>query len=168
MRALAWTMRDALLRVSEAAALEWRDLDLFTEREDGSARVYVARSKTDQWGMGDVLYLSRGARQALVEYGDEAADYGLVAAEKRVWPFSSGRLRGLIRGLADDAGLAGVSSHSFRVGLAHDLAAAGASLIQLQQAGRWRSPAMPARYARSETAGRSAVARYYAEDPPTP
>ena len=40
-----------------------------------------------------------------------------------------------------------VSGHSLRVGAAQSLAAAGAGLVQMQQAGRWQSPAMPAHYA---------------------
>jgi hypothetical protein len=40
-----------------------------------------------------------------------------------------------------------VSGHSLRVGAAQDLTAAGFGLPAIQQAGRWKSPAMPARYA---------------------
>ena len=39
------------------------------------------------------------------------------------------------------------------------LARAGASLVELQQAGRWKSPEMPARYTRGESARRGPVAR---------
>ena len=50
--------------------------------------------------------------------------------------------------------------------MARDLAAAGAELPELMQAGRWASSQMPARYTRRESAGRSAVARYYGETGP--
>ncbi len=49
--------------------------------------------------------------------------------------------------------------HSLRVGAAQSLAAAGAGLVEMQTAGRWESPAMPARYARGQLAARGAVAR---------
>ena len=62
--ALASTMRDGLLRRSEAAALTWGDVEL---RSDGTGRVLIARSKTDQEGEGAVQYrathrLDPGAR----------------------------------------------------------------------------------------------------------
>ena len=39
------------------------------------------------------------------------------------------------------------------------LAVAGAGLVELQQAGRWDNPSMPAHYARGQIAARGAVAR---------
>ena len=61
---------------------------------------------------------------------------------------------------AADAGIEGrVSGHSLRIGAAQSLAAAGAGLVELQQAGRWDSPAMPGHYARGQLAARGAVAR---------
>ena len=36
--------------------------------------------------------------------------------------------------------------HSMRVGMAQDLSAAGGELPELMTAGRWESPAMPAKY----------------------
>ena len=39
------------------------------------------------------------------------------------------------------------------------LAAGGASLVEMQTAGRWQSPAMPGHYARGQLAARGAVAR---------
>jgi len=47
--------------------------------------------------------------------------------------------------------------------MAQDLTADGASLPELQQAGRWSSPAMPARYAEHQAAKRGAVARFHAK-----
>jgi hypothetical protein len=45
--------------------------------------------------------------------------------------------------------------------MAQDLVAAGDELPAVMQAGRWRTPAMPARYAERLLAARGAVARYY-------
>ena len=58
-----------------------------------------------------------------------------------------------------------VSGHSLRVGSAQSLAAAGAGLVELQEAGDWQAPTMPAHYARHQLAARGAVAklRYQAD-----
>ena len=42
-----------------------------------------------------------------------------------------------------------------------DLVARGADLPAVMQAGRWKTPAMPARYAERLLAGRGAVARFH-------
>ena len=46
------------------------------------------------------------------------------------------------------------SGHSLRVGSTQSLASQGASLVEMQNAGRWQSPAMPGHYARGEFAAR--------------
>ena len=77
----------------------------------------------------------------------------------------SGRLgvrsiRSIIVRRAAAAGVAGrVSGHSLRVGSAQSLAAAGAGLVELQEAGDWQAPTMPAHYARHQLAARGAVAK---------
>ena len=48
-------MRDAMLRVSEAAVLTWKDLE--TEA-DGTGRLLIRRSKTDAEGEGAVVFVS--------------------------------------------------------------------------------------------------------------
>ena len=53
-----------------------------------------------------------------------------------------------------------VSGHSLRVGSAVSLAKAGASVVEMQGAGRWKSPQMPAHYARVQEAEQGAVARF--------
>ena len=52
--ALVSVMRDALLRRSEASVLVWDDIEAMA---DGSGRVTVRRSKTDQTAEGRVLFL---------------------------------------------------------------------------------------------------------------
>lgn len=54
-----------------------------------------------------------------------------------------------------------VSGHSCRVGMAQDLVADGADLAGVMQAGRWKSPTMPARYTARLEAKRGAVARLH-------
>ena len=53
-----------------------------------------------------------------------------------------------------------VSGHSLRRGSAASLVAAGASLVDVQEAGRWIDPRMPQHYAAGVEAGRGAVARF--------
>jgi hypothetical protein len=45
--------------------------------------------------------------------------------------------------------------------MAQDLVEKGAELPAIMQAGRWKSPTMPARYAENAEAGRGAVAQFY-------
>ena len=52
-----------------------------------------------------------------------------------------------------------IGGHSLRVGSARELAADGASLVELQQAGGWRSPTTPAVYVRRESATRGPAIR---------
>ena len=47
--AIVGLMRDALLRVSEASALRWSDIE---EEDDGTGRLLIRRSKTDAEGEG--------------------------------------------------------------------------------------------------------------------
>jgi integrase len=57
-----------------------------------------------------------------------------------------------------DAAAAGnISGHSTRIGAAQDLTTAGAALPEIMAAGGWRSPGMPARYARKLDARRGAM-----------
>ena len=53
--ALISLMRDAMLRVSEAAALTWSDV---ATEADGTGRLLIRRSKTDAEGEGAVAFLS--------------------------------------------------------------------------------------------------------------
>ena len=152
--ALASVMRDAMLRRSEAAALEWADVEL---RPDGSGRLRVRRSKTDQEGEGAVQYLGKGTAAAVREIRPGNPD-----PDAHVFGLRSGRsVARRLAAMARAAGLEGAfSGHSARIGMARDLVAAVAAV---QVAGRWKSPRMPAHYARGELAARGAVARFYGE-----
>ena len=76
------------------------------------------------------------------------------ATDRPIFGLRPTRSRERIKQAAQAAGLGGgFSGHSPRVGMARDLARAGIELPRLMNAGRWRSPAMPAHYTRNETAG---------------
>ena len=152
--ALVAVMRDGLLRRSEAAALTWGELKMAA---DGSGRLTVRNSKTDQTGEGSVLYLSPATMDALSQIRPAAP-----GPEHSVFGLSPRQINRRIAAAARAAGAQGdFAGHSPRVGMAIDLAASGCELPALMTAGRWESPTMPARYTRAEAAGRGAVARYY-------
>ena len=154
--ALLQVMRDGLLRRSEAAALRWGGLEV---HEDGSGRLHVVRSKTDQAGEGLVLYLGPAAMEALLAIRPQEA---VIDPGASVFRLSAGQISRRIKAATKMAGLGdGFSAHSPRVGMAQDLSAAGAELPELMTAGRWESPTMPAKYTQAQAAGRGAVARYY-------
>ena len=153
--ALCSVMRDALLRREEAAALTWDDI---AWQEDGSGRLAVRRSKTDQEATGALLYLGTRAMLDLAAIRPPNGTQG-----SRVFALSGGQISRRIAAAARDAGLGeGFSGHSPRIGMAQDLSATGATLPELMQAGRWMSSSMPALYTRSQAAGRGAVAKYHA------
>ena len=61
--ALLATLRDGLLRRSEATTLTWSDIEF---RDDGAALITLRRSKTDQEAEGVVLYVGQEAARALL------------------------------------------------------------------------------------------------------
>lgn len=165
-RALVLVSRDLLARRGELVALRLEDL---ARGADGSATVLIRRSKTDQEGAGAVAWLSPRALRAVDAWLAAAG----VAEGLLFRSLKSGRAGGplpardvarRLKVLAARAGLDArrVSGHSARVGMAQDLVAAGAELPAVMQAGRWATPAMPARYAERLLAGRGAVAGYHA------
>ncbi len=152
--AMASLMRDGMLRRSEASDLTWGDL---IEQEDGTGRLTVARSKTDQEGEGAVLFVSAPTMEALGAIKPSDADDAVP-----LFGLSAEQIGRRISSAATAAGLGGgFTGHSARVGMAQDLARSGTELPALMTAGRWQSPTMPARYTRAEQAGRGAIARYY-------
>jgi len=150
--AMIRTMRDGLLRISEAAALTWGDI---ARDNAGGGTLFIARSKTDQSGEGAYQYLARPTLQALDRLVPGPAG-------ERVFGISARQIARRIKKLAVLAGLGdGFSGHSPRVGMAVDLAAAGEGIPALSQAGRWTSSAMPIHYTRQAVAQHGAVARFY-------
>ena len=145
--ALASVLSDAGLRISEAAALRWRDV---TDAEDGAGLVYIERSKTDQTGEGAYVVVTPDTLTALkqLHYDTEA-----WADDDLVFGLSMSQISRRVDSMARAAGLGeGYSGHSGRVGLALRMTRRGAPLQAVQTHGRWKSPSMPARYTRSEKA----------------
>ena len=162
--ALIAVMSDGLLRVSEAAAVRVADVN---PARDRAGTLLVAQSKTDPEAAGTILHL-RAVTLRRVSAWKQAAGIDSGPLFRRIR--KGGRveataltvqsIRAIIQRWAKAAGVSGrVSGHSLRVGAAQSLVSAGATLPELQQAGRWLSPTMPAHYARGQLAGRGAVAR---------
>ena len=150
--ALCRIMRDGMLRRTEVTEIRWDDI---TEGAAGAGELLIRRSKTDQTGRGYVVFLSAPTMTALERI--RPAD-----ATGRVFPYHPLTIARRIQAAARKAKLPGrFRGHSPRVGMAQDLAAAGASVVELQQVGRWKLPRMPAYYARYQSAQRGAVAKFY-------
>ena len=152
-------MSDCLLRISEVVAVNIGD---FKERT-----LTVRASKTDQEGVGESLYVCEATRNVLKQYQERADIIGgaLFRHIRRGDHIQSNRLnphsaRRIIQKRAHAAGVEGfISGHSLRVGSAVSLAQAGATVVDMQVAGRWKSSQMPAHYAKAELAERGAIAR---------
>lgn len=153
-------MSDCLLRISEVAAVNIGDLKETT--------LTLRASKTDQEGEGEALYVCDATRNVLTQYRQRAGitrgalfrhiRRGDHIQSNRLTPHSARRI---IKKRAADAGVEGfISGHSLRVGSAVSLAQAGATVVDMQVAGRWKSSQMPAHYAKAELAERGAIARF--------
>ena len=150
--ALCRVMRDGMLRRTEATEVRWQDI---TDGAGGSGELLIRHSKTDQTGRGYVVFLSQPTMAALARIRP-------ARAAGPVFPFHPLTIARRIQAAARKAKLPGrFRGHSPRVGMAQDLAAAGASVVELQQVGRWKLPRMPAYYARFQSAQRGAVAKFY-------
>ena len=157
--AMIQLMSDCLLRVSEVVAVNCSHLR--------RSALYIPRSKTDQMGEGKSLYVTQETRRAIKKYRERAGiergalfrriRRGGVVTNERL---TAGSARRRIKHWAEIAGFQGVSGHSMRVGSAVSLAQKQASVVEMQQAGRWKDPKMPAHYAQAEIAEQGAIAKY--------
>ena len=161
--ALIGVVSDALLRVCEASALDAGDVSF---QSGGSAHVTIRRSKTDQHGNGAVRHVAPPAAERLRKWmaaaGIESGPLFRPVPGRRIGEtrLGSDAVRAVVKRRAAQAGKSGrVSGHSLRIGATHSLVEGGASLVEVQVAGRWKSPTMPAYYVRNQEASRGAVAR---------
>ena len=166
--AILRVMSDALLRISEVTELRIDDL------EDSTLRIRF--SKTDQEGQGEHLYLCEDTRGIVGKWLErsgltEGSLFRRMTARGdnlyrdkgtgEPYALTHDGVRRIIKSCAARVGLTEkVSGHSARIGSAVSLAQAGASLVDIQTAGRWKDPGMPAHYARAQFAERGAIARF--------
>ena len=153
---------DLMARASELVAMRWDQIQ-FGADDIGGANYIIERAKTDQEGEGATTYLTpetvallRAWRphscsenpyvfHALPRYAGQPID-----TTKPLNVREAGRIFDRLA-IATGIGKA-LSGHSARVGGAQDMTRAGESLPKIMQAGRWKSPRMPARYAEKELA----------------
>ena len=145
--ALALTLRDGGLRVSEAAVLTWGDVERWP---DESGRLTIVRSKTDQEGEGAVVAITPACLRTLDAIRPESPN-----DDDRVFLLSTRQMTTRIKAACKAAGFEGdiFSGHSGRIGLARMMSGAGAPTETTMRQGRWKSSGMVSRYTRKETAG---------------
>ena len=153
-------MFDGMLRAGEAEEARWRDV---SRCPDGSGRLYVPFSKTDQFGEGEYVYLSRRSVKALDDLKEVRRKLSVVKpGDDRIFQVGPREMLFLVREACGAAGLQGrFGTHSFRIGMAQELAAAGFGMVLIMRAGRWQSPEMPAYYIRELDVDRGAVAELH-------
>ena len=158
--ALFSVMFDGMLRAEEAEEARRGDL---SRRPDGSGRLYVPSSKTDQFGKGEYVYLSRRSMVALDNLAEVRRKHVVVKPkDDRIFQIGTGAMRTMVREACQAAGLEGrFGTHSFRIGMAQELVLAGFGLVLIRRAGRWESPSMPAYYIRGLDVDRMAVAELH-------
>ena len=170
--AVVTLLREGLLRRGECAALRVRD---FSRETDGSGRLRITRSKTDQSGAGSTLFLGKEATDRVVKWLDAApadSDAPLFRWIRRGGHIQSSGLSGasihkIVRERGEAAGIEGLGGHAGRVGMAQSLVSSGASIAEIAIAGRWKSIDMVVHYASCQEANRSAVAKFrQAQDSP--
>lgn len=143
--ALCSLLSDAGLRRSEAAALVWNDLEISA---DGSGRIRIVRSNSDQEGAGEVVAVTRATVRALDAIRDGAG------ADDSVFGMSESTVARRVKAAAAAAGLGDrFSGHSGRVGLAQRMTAAGASTQAVMVQGRWKNAGTVARYTKVNSTG---------------
>ena len=180
-RALICVAYDTMARRSELVALDVEDFRLLT---DGTGRVLIRRSKTDQVGEGNAAYLSRTTVRCLKLWLDaveitEGAVFRRIIGRGTAEDLPNGRGR-IAERLSVDAiaqafkrvakwikmpadEVAQVSGHSIRVGATQDLLALNIDLASVMQAGRWKTNRMPMRYGEHVLAARGGMARAASE-----
>ena len=153
-------MSDCLLRISEAVAVDVEDVH--------AEGLQVYGKRTSDEDQGEILYICESTRRLIERYRTRAgiasgALFRRIRFQNHVTEERLGvkGARGAIQRRAAEAGIAGcISGHSLRIGSAVSLAEAGASVKEVQRAGRWQEPTMPARYVREAPEEGSPVERY--------
>ena len=153
-------MSDCLLRISEVVAVDVEDV--------GEEGLRMHSREREQQERGVTLYICDSTRRLIKRYRtrtgvDSGALFRRIRFQNHVTEDRLGvkGAREAIQRWASEAGVEGlISGHSLRMGSAISLAEAGASVREVQSAGRWRDAAMPARYVREAPEEQSPVERY--------
>jgi integrase len=165
-KALIGVAYSTLARRAELVALKIGDIT-FAKEGDGTVTL-----KT-KGGEHKERYLAPEAREALETWMNWARiDAGFVfrrlerngqVGERTISTDEVARTFKRIAGVLDldpSRPVSRISAHSTRIGAAQDLTASGAALPEIMVAGGWKSPLMPAHYARKLDAHQGAMRRW--------
>jgi site-specific recombinase XerD len=166
-RALLTVAYDTMARRGELVALNVEDLQFM---EDGTGRVLIRRSKTDQAGEGALAYLARDTvrhvqQWLLVADVKEGALFRRLIGRSRVGErLHADQIADIYKRVGRWIGLPAqeveeISGHSIRVGATQDLLSLNIDLGSVMQAGRWKTTTMPMRYGEHQLSARGAMAR---------
>jgi site-specific recombinase XerD len=176
-RAMLCVAYDAMTRRSELIAIDVEDVSFLG---DGTGRLLIRRSKTDQAGEGHIVYRSRQSVRHLQTWLKRAGikdgpvfrriiGRGTVTYNRQGKGWIGGRLspeavarafKAVAKFLnmpAED--IEHVSGHSVRVGATQDLLALNMDLASVMREGRWTTVRMPMRYGERVMAARGGMAR---------
>lgn len=144
--------QDCLLRRSAAATVQWNHI---TSADDGTGRLLVMMSETNQEGESTILLIPGQAIRDLSAIRPEGAGGRLI------FGLNPRSMRKRLTAAARAVAAAGaISGHSARVGLVRELSRAGEELGALMIAGRWKGPEMVTRCIAIERADRGAAGRF--------
>ena len=130
--ALIGLMRECAMRCIEVERLLWRDWS--------GDRIDVPAAKR---GNGRVIPISVAQQQRLTDW---RARTGSAASGDSMFGLRSRGAAAVLRRTGQRCGLDWVTGHSLRRGSAHDAAAAGMTVHQIQRIGGWRSSSSADRY----------------------
>lgn len=177
---------DGLLRRSEIINVTVEDV---SHAETGNGgKLFIPKSKSDQTGEGAYVWLGSNTMSYYQKWLDMTGiESGILFRKMNKWGKVASlskqeqalseeeqakkltlstvtinrvfRKMGAILAKGNKSEAFSWSGHSGRVGAAIDLAKNGASLVELQLAGRWKSPIMPAKYTRMMEVEQSAMSR---------
>ena len=154
---------DGLLRTAEVSALDVSDIEM---DETGTGQIHIRSSKTDQEGEGFLFFIGPATVKAILSWLDVS---GII--EGALFPSTRGlgtgkrmspsAIRYAISKRLKAIGMEGrLAGHSLRRGAAASLVLAGASIPEIQEAGRWKDPRLVHRYVAGELAEHGVVAKY--------
>jgi integrase len=176
-RAMLCVAYDGMMRRSELIAIDLEDVGFLG---DGTGRLLIRRSKTDQAGEGHVAYLSHQTVRCLRVWlmqagitegsvfrriiGRGTATYNRKGKGRIGARLSPDAVARVFKAVASFLNVSTdeveqVSGHSVRIGATQDLLALNIDLASVMREGRWRTVRMPMRYGEQVMAAKGGMAR---------
>ena len=144
---------ETMRRRSELCSFRFKDLVM---HPSGKAGIRLNYSKTDQFGAGKLLPISKGLHELINDWKQIAINGHILRGIKPngtlTQKLSPGSISIILRNLQSAAGLniePPLSGHSFRVGRALDLLESGESLPKIMLRGGWKTESTVIRYLRA-------------------